>query len=170
MIAHSFLQPLPPAHPGALPALVDLHLDVPNRKLRLPPSWGADAAVLPALAGLTLALDVEGPLPREWARGFRSLEVLEIWNGGEPPLKGYMERHAALVSQLQGRVPVGPRPPAPAPAPHARRPPAGRRALPPEWAAGFPALRSLDIASLPLDGSIPEEWMSLTAFPSLQGL
>ena len=163
LIAHSFVEPLPPILPGALPALQDLHLDVPRQRLRLPPSWGADAAVLPALTGLTLALDIEGPLPREWARGFQSLQVLQIRNGGDAALRGYMDRQAAVVARLPAALPA-------LPAPRAPRAPAGMRRLPPEWERGFPALRELEIASLPLDGSIPEEWTSATAFPLLQSL
>ena len=42
--------------------------------------------------------------------------------------------------------------------------------LPPEWASGFPALISLDLAYQGVTGSVPDAWQRRGAFPALQTL
>ena len=75
--------PLPDVAPGALPSLVSLLLAFPGLSSTLPASWGAAGSALPSLARLELQLEVSGPLPAAWARGFRLLTKLTI-TGADP--------------------------------------------------------------------------------------
>lgn len=158
--AHSLAAPLPAIQPGALPALLELTLNVPQFRTRLPASWG-DSAILPSLTFLSLALDVDGPLPPEWALGFERLLQLEIINGGSQAMKGYMAKQAAEMASLRPHLP--PSPPLPGPA-------EVQGTLPREWARGFPALQHFSLFNLRLTGSLPDEWLNPTALPSLQKL
>ncbi|KAL4438736.1 hypothetical protein ABPG77_006340 [Micractinium sp. CCAP 211/92] len=75
--------PLPEVQPGGLPVLESLHLGAKGAAVRLPPSWGASPLALPALHTLSIHTPLEGPLPAEWARGFRMLSLMVI-SGAAP--------------------------------------------------------------------------------------
>ena len=83
--------PLPAMQPGALPSLAVLSLAIfsPLPPHGLPPSWGASPAVLPSLRDMHLSLSPAPVvrLPRQWAGGFPSLEVLRIDVLGIPSRK-----------------------------------------------------------------------------------
>lgn len=70
--------PLPECAPGALPLLTDMTVQLSvQQPVTLPAGWGAPG-VLPALRSLLLMVHLAGPLPAEWAAGFRRLEKLHI--------------------------------------------------------------------------------------------
>lgn len=148
--------PLPDIRPGALPQLQALSLGLDELHASLPPSWGADPATLPSLQQLAIQVQVGGPLPRQWASGFRSLRRLSIRDtsgfveGSSPPAAG------------SSAAAAGPPPPPPPP-------PVLKHPLPPEWARSFPRLARLAIADLPMAGSLPEAWAA-GGFPALSTL
>ena len=163
--------PLPDIQPGALPALEQLFLEGSGMGGELPSSWGASPAVLPALRQLTLRLLLLGPLPAEWARGFRRLTVLAISNedmrhypafdaDSEPGRAGGRSRGSSIMPPPLQAPPV--LPPRPHPLPQAQR-----WGLPPEWAGGFPKLHSLSLAGMEqLAGPMPNAWQQ-GGFPVL---
>jgi hypothetical protein len=70
--------PLPHAlPPGALPAVQRLQLHLPGLRSPLPAGWSAETAALPALVDLDLRMSALGPLPPEWAGGFRGLKQVK---------------------------------------------------------------------------------------------
>lgn len=142
--------PLPDIQPGAFPALESLELQFEQLNSTLPASWGGDPRVLPALRHLRLALGAAGPLPAAWARGFHRLAGLAI-------TVGHMTGRQAVAGAAAPQ-PVGQQPGSAV----ADQPP---RRLPPEWAAGFPALQSLHLLGAANGGSLPAAWQS--GFPSL---
>lgn len=71
-------QPLPDCAPGALPLLEELSIRLSAQQAATLPAGWAAPGVLPALRMLFLILHLAGPLPAEWASGFRRLELLLI--------------------------------------------------------------------------------------------
>ena len=128
-------RPLPDIHPGALPSLQFLKLTFPKLHAVLPASWGAAPDTLPRLSSLSLLHCADGPLPREWHRGFRRLQ--RFYMLCEPRCK----EAAVGIGSSGGGGGGG----------------AGPR-LPPEWALGFPALNSLNLCGLGLRGPFPASW------------
>ena len=146
---------LPYIHPGALPRLQTLSLDLPElAPSTLPASWGADPRVLPMLRTLSVHAPLAGPLPAAWAGGFKGLRQLSVVNTAAP---GYLPAP-------NSNQPAAAHKPAAAPAPAAV--PAGPRGLPPEWALGFSGLQSLQLSGLDLPGSLPAAWVE-GGFPQL---
>ena len=142
---------LPELHPGALPSLRQVHINVVSASLELPPSWGYPG-VLPDLKYLSIRVhsgQLQGSLPAEWALGFRSLHTLYVQWG-------------ALATGVGGQrlsVDDGKVAPAPAPAP----------ASLPDWAGGFPALRTLSLIGIGFKGGLPLAWMH-GSLPALEEL
>ena len=143
--------PLPEIEPGAMPVLRHLELTVPDLRTTLPDSWGSSGSVLPALVSLSVQARVEGPLPPQWADGFRQLQSMEIY-GTEPNVIDTLLALAKRGDTL--------------PHPHnANGPPANRsglmpgpRHLPAKWVSGFPWLTSLRLVGLGIVGNIPRAW------------
>jgi len=155
----------------------------------LPPSWGARPEVLPALQDLSLS-SVSTHLPAAWARGFQQLKQLSLVGMLEGvPLeeaqrftchtRGNTTAPAATAAALLGAaaartaatLSAGGQQPAAATSgqdPHTALQP-GRRQLPGEWAAGFPALEVLEIGCMQLDAPLPQEWLA-GGFPMLTTL
>lgn len=132
---------LPDIHPGALPVLEELRLDVTALHTTLPASWGARADVLPSLQQLTLRVGhLTGSLPPEWAKGFARLELLEISSAW------------ASEAQLPLQLPAQP------------------LQLPAEWATSFQLLHTLSMFSVNATGTMPPEWLEEGSFPSLNTL
>ncbi|KAL4440185.1 hypothetical protein ABPG75_003186 [Micractinium tetrahymenae] len=144
--------PLPDVEPGALPALESLYLNGEGAAVPLPPSWGASPLTLPSLDTLSLHAPLEGPLPTEWAQGFRQLAHLVLSGGSaaaaRPP-------------------PAGPRPTLPpewaelSAFPRLRllsvTHPQLAGTFPPSWEqGGFPSLESLSFSFCNLTGPLPE--------------
>jgi len=154
---------LPDIPPGALPALERLEFEFYGMASTLPPSWGADPAVLPALQDLSVQLPIEKGLPEEWAAGFRQLTGLAISGPRATMLDDHLSQtvSAARAAQVAAQVAASNR------AGAAGTANAGYR-LPPEWAAGFPALERLVLEHLGLVGTIPQSWQA--GFPQLYGL
>lgn len=167
--------PLPAMQPGALPSLAVLSLAIfsPLPPHGLPPSWGASPAVLPSLRDMHLSLSPAPVvrLPRQWAGGFPSLEVLRIDVLGIPSRKAPGAPAPWPAAQAPAPAPSS----APACAPPAVAPgqvqSGGCEAggLPPEWASGFPALAALNLVGLPLGGSLPQAWVD-GGLPSVSSL
>jgi hypothetical protein len=79
--ARSLGAPLPELQAGALPALEQLLLRLPESlPTPLPASWGASPSTLPALTELQLHMHFETGVPRGWGAGFRQLGILAIVN------------------------------------------------------------------------------------------
>lgn len=144
---NSVAQQLPDVHPGALPRLQELIIQLTSQRepLVLPASWGAAPNVFPALRRLTLEAEIALPLPA-WARGFTQLETLTIAGG--------------TIGQVAGTSAAVVVPAAAAPA----------NELPVEWARGFPRLSELVLQLLNLTGTFPAAWQASGSFPALQTL
>lgn len=140
---------LPVLEPGALPRLEGLYLELRSGPpVDLPPSWGASPEVLPSLQTLVLnAARLRGPLPAAWARGFRCLERLRVSCGQSRALTEGRPRAPSDSLGQEQRGGAGP----------SSCGPGERRALPPEWPSGFPALAELAL-SLDLSGTVPPAW------------
>ena len=111
----------------------------------LPASWGGDPAVLPALQVMSMVMHFTGPIPAAWSRGFRQLHSLNIRELGST--KGQaMDSNAPVAKTSEGS--------------------AAKRVLPPDWAAGFPRLRHLELDGLHISSSFPAGWIT-PGFPSL---
>ena len=147
IVAPGFPGPLPDIQPGALQRLKDIQLMSPTLTA-LPPSWGGDPAVLPALQVMSLVMHFMGPLPAAWSRGFRELRSLTV---GE---FGFVEQHILDSIATATKTSEGS---------------AAKRVLPPDWAAGFPRLRHLELDGLHISSSVPAGWITF-GFPSLATL
>lgn len=145
---------LPAIEAGALPRLSHLFVDFsvapggPDvAPPELPPSWGASPDVLPSLQSLVLNVPrLRGPLPAAWARGFPRLEIL-----------GVSYRPPSAPNQLA----AGAHPRAPTNATLEQQSICAQgelRALPAEWASGFPRLSKLQLSTLCLAGTVPRAW------------
>jgi len=135
--------------------LESLELTFFNMSATLPPSWGADPAVLPALQELRAWVWVEGGLPAEWARGFRNLTTLSVVSLPRGLIAADPDGVAAVrLTALQRAT-------AKQTGQQSAAPP-----LPPEWASSFPRLEVLTLSNLGLTGSLPQSWL-LGGFPSL---
>lgn len=151
--------PLPDIPPGALPELQTLFLEFRELRTTLPTSWGAFPGTLPQLQQLTLLVQIEGPLPPEWAAGFCQLTRLVLTS--VPP--GLNATSAALHPAY---MPLGEAilHAAASPASAPRVGAAG--CLPPQWAAGFNKLQMLHISNMELTGPLPASWLN-EGFPNL---
>lgn len=161
--------PLPDFPPGALQRLQQLRLIFPGLRSTLPPSWGANPAILPALEELHLTAGVEGVLPASWGvGGFRHLTSLEVV-GVTPglPLDSYntVDFASSMAAQPGWQQPV--RKTRRESAALAGGPPS---CLPPAWAAAgaFPKLLTLVLINLGLTGTLPT-WLP-GAWRKLQSL
>jgi hypothetical protein len=147
---------------GALPQLESLHLTAIGQPTTLPPSWGSGKDTLPSLQELNLHMAVSGPLPAQWARGFRNLKLLVV---SRAPCSLGMKQAQLLFesnsSSTGGSGSSG--------IIHTRARALEQPRLPPEWAAGFPNLSTLNLACLGLAGPIPQAWQE-GGFPSLTNL
>lgn len=148
-MAHSLAAPLPDIEAGALPLLQMLHIDVAELHSTLPASWGRNRAVLLSLYNMKLFARFLGPLPIQWAHGFCHLISLELTDSSLSP-----------ESQMAQQQP-------PVPAAAATAAAAGISGLPPEWPSGFPALQTLSLDGLQVQGSLPPEWLREAGFWSL---
>ena len=155
---------LPDIHPGALPRLQTLLLQLDGLRASLPASWGASPAVLPSLQVLDMQLGFAGTLPAAWAAGFPQLRTLDVTD------VTYMSAAQVKVGwqpMAQALLPPEPQPPPRQPPPlPAGGPPV---LLPVEWAAGFGRLQLLRLLGLGIQGSLPEAWVQ-GGFPALQSL
>lgn len=147
---------LPYIHPGALPRLQTLSLDLPElAPSTLPASWGADPRVLPMLRTLSVHAPLAGPLPAAWAAGFQRLGSFVLVNATWQALVEVAGSGSDRAAGAAGAA--------------AAEPAAGWLRLPPQWASGFKALQLLDLAGVGLRGSIPAAWVE-GGFPSLSAL
>ena len=164
--------------PGALPALQDLNICMPQLQATLPASWGASPGVLPALQTLQLNINVVGQLPPEWASGFHRLEMLILSDPQCSPDDRLRAATASAQAQTQTETVrrAGAATEVPAPSPlTAAKVPAGScppMTLPPEWAGtgSFPRLTGLWLAGLRLSGTIPATWLQPGGLPSITAL
>lgn len=163
---HSLSAPLPDIRPGALPSLARLELVFPGLHTTLPPSWGADPAVLPNLRELRVHVRLEGSLPASWALGFRHLSTLDIDCGasqtpGMMPFTRFTTHNKTwqAVAQHDADGSGG------------NTAPAQLHGLPAEWGSpsGFPRLTDLRLVSLPVAGALPRSWAD-GGFPLLLSL
>ena len=146
--------PLPDFEPGALPRLNLLAITADVLAATLPPSWGANPKVLPALQILRLDIPFTGKLPAEWASGFAQLTEFRITRRKPSNLS---TQWLTEIGSSADDVPM------------ARYRQAAPVHPPPEWAAGFPQLRQLTLSGIGLAGSIPATWVQ-GGFPSLTDL
>ena len=172
---------LPDIQPGALPALQELKIAMPQLQATLPASWGASPGVLPSLRTLKLKLHVVGQLPPEWASGFQRLESLVLSDPQCTP--GSLEQAStartepqaqaasAARSKSASRRSVATEEPAASPSMGPQEP-AGfcsPMMLPPQWAraGSFPRLTGLWLMGLRLSGTIPHTWLQPGGLPSI---
>ena len=148
IVAPGFPGPLPDIQPGTLQRLKNIQITSATLTT-LPASWGGDPAVLPALQVLSLVMHFTGPLPAAWSRGFRQLRSLTIVEFGVLVEGHAMDSVATAAKKSEGS--------------------AAKRVLPPDWAAGFPHLRRLDLDGLRISSSFPAGWVT-PGFPSLRFL
>ena len=141
---------MPDIQPGALNRLEELHIELPELHSTLPASWGSNPDTLSALESLEVRLAVTSVLPPEWAHGFKRLVEARVFGISEAD-SGAMSEAVVQGLPWQRAAAGGPRTP--------QRGPPHRLRLPPQWAAGFPALKILALSGLGLAGTIPQAWL-----------
>jgi len=162
--------PLIDVWPGALPRLTSLHIEASNRTTLplLPPAdQRPTASHTHGSSGnqtgtaVQRGVGLRSALPASWGARpdvLPALEELALVLQVVPPLPAAWARGFRRLRSLYITAP-----------PDAPQPPIAGNVLPPEWAAGFPALRWLSVIRLGLTGSFPAAWEQ-GGFPQLTQL
>ncbi len=157
--------PLIDVQPGALPRLTSLHIEASNRTTLplLPPAHQPVPMSRNSSGNLTgpavqRGNGVQSALPASWGASpevLPALEELTLVMHVVPPLPAAWTRGFHRLRGLHIITPTD-----------VPQPAAASDVLPPEWAAGFPALRFLNLMGLGVTGTFPTAWEH-GGFPSL---